>query len=241
MDKKTCVICSTENEKHFTYCRYCGALLPVVDKVAAEEEPLAVCEPVLENFIFAKGISRAEYGAYIGKNAKRILSFFEKSEKSGSRFYLNFPLLVLGMIFGFYGIAAWFFSRRVMKYGWLATLCGMLVTVLDFRFNLQVNRVVIETLASLGPDSYKVFSYYDPVSISGITGIIGTFFASVFSLSLYKDKADADILKIKEGCENKERLLPTLAVRGGLRISYIFIPILCWVNTALLCLAASML
>ncbi|MEE0927615.1 MAG: hypothetical protein UIG59_00365 [Acutalibacteraceae bacterium] len=240
MKKKICVTCSTENENHFTYCKYCGAPLPVIDRApviieGAECSCEADANPILED-----GISREEYRAYIGKSADRILPVFEKMEETKSRFYFCIPVLVLGLIFGFYGIAAWFFSRRIIKYGWLATLCGVLLTGLNFFFNLPLNTVVIETLASLGPDAYKILAYYDPVSVSGLIGAVAAFFASVFGLSIYKDKAKKDILKTKACINNQDELLYTLTFCGGRRISYAAIPFFFWLNTSLISLAVSM-
>ncbi len=241
MDNKVCVVCSTENKNHFTYCRYCGALLPVIDRAPVFEEKPENSEKNPDSALMEDGISSEEYCAYIGKGAHRIFPVFKKFEETKSNFYWCFPVLVLGLLFGFYGIAAWFFCRRMEKLGFLATLCGVLGTALDFLLNLRLTNVILQSLASLtvlDANALNILSYYDPVSLSRLLGVIATFFASVFALSLYKNKAKQDILKEKVQTTDKEVLLYNLEIKGGRRFSTPLIPFFFWLNTLLLSMGA---
>ena len=131
MAEKICLSCATENPSHFEYCKHCGAPLPIVDKII-KEEPVEIEHPPFGE------VSYNEYCAFIGNNSCSILRDFRTLD--ASRFVLSLPVLLLGIFFGFYGMSAWFFYRKLKKAGFILLFTGLLLTFTDAFFNATLNK-----------------------------------------------------------------------------------------------------
>ena len=228
MTDKICVSCSTVNEAHFTYCKYCGAMLPVVDKIQKETPAPIEQKPCFE------GISYYEYHRFIGSGAEGILYDFGRLQQ-GAKFVFSLPLLFLGLFFGFFGISAWFFYRNLKKFGLFFLIVGALLTLGDAFVNLRLNQmVVIELVKALngGITDFvnslsSLVSYYSlsVVSISKYVGFLASFFISAVGLDIYKEKSSKRILQIKASLnENSQPLDLLLKYEGGTRLGLAIIP-----------------
>ena len=91
MSEKICVSCSTANSTHFNYCKYCGAVLPAIDKI---QHPLPT--PIEEKPNF-EDISYLEYHRFIGSGAQGILHDFNRLQ-NGALVVFSLPLLFLGLL-----------------------------------------------------------------------------------------------------------------------------------------------
>ncbi len=228
MTDKICVSCSTANESHFTYCKYCGAMLPVVDKIQKEAPSPIEQKPCFED------ISYYEYHRFIGSGAESILYDFNRLQ-NGAKFVFSLPLLFLGLFFGFFGISAWFFYRNLKKFGLFFLIVGALLTLGDALINLRLNQMVITELskalnapiAGIINSLSGLISYYSlsVVSLSKYVGFLASFFISAVGLDIYKEKSSEKILQIKASLN--EHSLPLdllLKYEGGTRLGLAILP-----------------
>ena len=81
---KICVRCSTVNLDNFTYCKYCGAALPTVEK---RQSSVPFREHIHDEAPEYEGskptVSEEEYAAYVGKNTRFILPKFRTLKETG--------------------------------------------------------------------------------------------------------------------------------------------------------------
>ena len=200
MAEKICVSCSTANEAHFTYCKYCGAVLPVVDKIQPETPT-----PQEEKPSFGD-ISYYEYHRFIGSGAEGVLDDFDRLQ-NGALVVFSLPLLFLGLLFGFYGLSAWFFYRNLKKWGLIMLIIGAILSLGDALVNLPLNQMLIGELieilsgnrvslveAVLGLVSYYSYSV---VTLSKYAGFFASFFVSAIGLTIFKEHCDLKIRCIK--------------------------------------------
>jgi hypothetical protein len=203
MNSKICVNCAKENEEHFTYCKYCGTMLPVVDK--QPEQNLNSTQAENYHCNTDEKISPLLYRIYIGPGSEGIGAGFEKLQKKGSTISFYIPVFFLGIIFGIYGIAAWFLSRGMKKLGFLLLFTGVAFTFADGFINLDLNRELCKhmLLAFSGDGaaaenlSYNLTLYSQrALSIGYYADIIFSFLSGFFALFFYKKQADRDIMQI---------------------------------------------
>ena len=76
MAKKICYQCSTENEEHYSFCKYCGAPLPVVDRAETNSVPTPQRPQATPYDTEYDGVSGKELAIYVGKNADKIMPKF---------------------------------------------------------------------------------------------------------------------------------------------------------------------
>ncbi len=233
MERKICVKCAHQNEEHFTYCKYCGALLPVVDRQPFD----STCSEGAYNEACSDSCAEAddrEYRMYVDKNSDNIVSAFADMQKNGKKTSFCTPVFFLGIFFGFYGISAWFLSRKMKKYGFLLLLLGVAFTFIDAFLNYELNRELFGqlTAALSSGSSYNLTQNaslysYDTITISGYISFVCSFIFGFFSLHLYKNKATRDILRIKENYTEESPLPLNLLLRkaGGRQAYMAFIPL----------------
>ncbi len=249
MDKKICVKCSTENEGNYVFCKYCGAMLPVVDKrynYPLEEENVSdnITEPSIG------GVPLSEMSLYIEKNPHKFIPKFIRMETAKQKVSFCGPVLLFGLLFGFFGTAVWFFWRKMTKLAWLITALGILMLVADTFINFGAYSSYMDGVFSLlfdiakNPQSYSdpavineattalISSFeqnFDPI-ISLISRYVGNLIlpsvASLFAMYLYKNKAISDIKRIKLQSENTESAKSRIAQKGGCSGVMLLIPIL---------------
>ena len=250
MTEKICVQCKTKNEEHYSFCKYCGASLPVVDRFDTEENQAHTAyeyaQPERTSNIDYGGVTEQELALYVGKNSHKIMPKFFAMQLVNKKTSWCFPVFLLGLVFGFFGMAFWFFSRKMIKVGVILAVCGILLTASDATINAHTNKEFIVDLFSsyeaavignidqaqlnnninLALEEYEknynpVFSYANSYIGETILPIIMAFFA----LGIYKTKAIKDILKIKQA--NNEDDLDNLRIQdtGGQSIALVIIPV----------------
>lgn len=239
MDEKICVKCATKNEEHFVYCKYCGAPLPVVDRRAPVSD---IPDTGSDGDTVAHGISRREYSIYVGKNAGDIVPSFEALQQSGKKASWCTPVFVLGLFFGFYGIAAWFFSRKMIKTGFILTAVGVFLTAADALVNMEMNRTLYNGLLYGGANYLYTSLYYcDPVSLSALPNIVFSFLASIFALHSYKAKATRDILELKSVFVEDESLPMHISSAGGRKTALGLVPLIIGIAVSILTFAVTVI
>lgn len=135
---KVCVRCQTENNSDYKYCKFCGAELPCVDRKplweSAEdqsEEKVGSDVPVSEN------ISVFEMNVFVGKNNDRIVPEFIDMQQKNKKASWCWPVFLLGLFFGFFGMAAWFFYRKMNKLGFILLGAALLLQTADMIVNFR--------------------------------------------------------------------------------------------------------
>ncbi|MBO5909671.1 MAG: zinc ribbon domain-containing protein [Clostridia bacterium] len=250
MTEKICVQCKTKNEEHYSFCKYCGASLPVVDRFDKEENQTHTAykyaQPENTSNIDYGGVTEQELALYVGQNSGKIMPKFFAMQLVNKKTSWCFPVFLLGLAFGFFGMAFWFFSRKMIKVGAILAACGVLLTVSDAAINADTNKAFVGDLLSsyeavisgnldqtqlknninLALKEYE--KNYNPV-FSLATSYIGETVLPVimafFALGIYKTKAIKDILKIKQA--NNEDDLDNLRIQdtGGQSIALVIIPV----------------
>lgn len=248
MTEKVCVGCGIKNPAHFTYCKYCGAILPVVDKSPREEKA-----PVYEKYRFGE-VSYYEYRQYIGNGAENMLSDFELLDK-GRKTVFSLPVLFLGLVFGFFGMSAWFFYRNLKKPALILLLIALVFTAADSFLNASLNQMLVNQLSSLfsakadfetviesvsGILSYYSFSL---ISFSSYISFVASFFVSAFALGYYKKHSYENILmtKLQYSADLSQPLDVLLKKAGGTSVALGFIPVLFATIFPVICFLGSLL
>ena len=154
---KICVRCKTENKPDYKYCKMCGAELPCVDRKPIWEEQTAAPEPeISEN---AEEISTYEMNVFVGKNNHTIVPKFIDLQRNNKKVSFCLPVLLLGLFFGPFGIAAYFLYRKMTKPA-IITLGASLVLILA------------ETIANFGA-IYQFTGEYLALLKELVRGVVG--------------------------------------------------------------------
>ena len=248
MADKNCISCGVKNPAHFTYCKYCGAILPVVDKFPREEK-----EPAHEKHRFGE-VSYYEYRQYIGNGAESILYDFELLD-TGRKIVFSLPVLFLGLVFGFFGMSAWFFYRNLKKPALILLLIALVFTAVDSFFNASLNQMLVSQLSGLFSAKADfetviesisgIFSYYSflLINFSSYISFIASFFVSAFALGYYKKHSYKNILTTKLSCaaDSVAPLDVLLKKAGGTSVALGFIPVLFATVFPVICFFGSLL
>ena len=251
MAEKNCIRCATKNEEHYKFCKYCGAPLPVVDR-AGEQFVYPNLQPANDNVspesIDYDGVSGKELSAYIGKNADKIMPKMFAMQLTGKKTSFCVPVLVLGLLFGFFGMAFWFFSRKMVKAGAILIACAIVLTAGDALLNYQTNKTVVNDIMALyatifeSPESITeewinsqansiTLSYkdsYNPV-VSLVNdyagGLILPVILGIYALGIYKRKALKEITAIKQNSQDDGLTNIRISLAGGRSAGLVFVPI----------------
>lgn len=254
MPKKICVRCSAENEEHYRFCKNCGASLPVVDRFQQSDyeykqsfDDKGQQGASSANFDYGS-VNGKEIEAYVGAGKEKICRKFFSMELLGKKTSWHFPVFLLGILFGFFGLSFWFFSRKMFKVGVILAAFGVAFMMFDAYINLEANRAFwgeYQTIfgAVLESGQGQEFSpisqqfeaainryaaNYNPI-MSQISNYIGSLFLpfimGVFGLNIYKNKAIKDIKNLKEKYPSDGYLLARIAAKGGRKIYLALIPV----------------
>lgn len=212
MAKKICVQCRTENAEHYRFCKNCGASLPVVDQInpgafeykRTEHYSRPSGQPETYQY---DGVSGEELATYIGTNSEKIMSKFFSMQLVGKKTSWCWPVFLFGILFGFFGMAFWFISRKMFKIAAVLAALGVAFIVADAAVNLDVERTLVKEYTSIMSSAYEAGynadegvdpkeefnklqqqleaavtrynSAYNPI-ISGISNYIGSMFLPIF-------------------------------------------------------------
>lgn len=262
MDKKICVRCKTENESSFRYCKGCGAQLPIVEERFPFDAEVVLKNP--DGFNTSRptidGVDEELLKVYIGKNHPRILNSFYNMSLFNQKSSFCLPVLVLGLLFGFFGISCWFFYRKINKLGFLFLALSLIAPIADFILNFDSFSTYIKELTNLFSSSYmadpealnlelerilldfsssqKVFM---PRIYSLIEGLVAPIVMSIFALFFYKNKAIKDIKNISNHYPQDSNLLFRLFLAGGTSGTRVLIPFAITIGFYALSFAALMI
>ncbi len=153
---KVCIQCQTENSAEYKYCKFCGAELPCVDRKPVWESGDWQNQDTSNDSIpVSEDISIYEMNVFVGKNNDRIVPEFVNMQKKNKKVSWCWPVFLLGLFFGFFGMAAWFFYRKMNKIGFI--LLG--VSIVLQAANLIAN---FGAMTQLYGDVFSVmYSYID--------------------------------------------------------------------------------
>ncbi len=234
MENKICFQCKEKNDPSFSYCKRCGAPLPVV-----EEKTDLSAEVVSENNTShfeedtIDGVNAEHVRAFVGKNNTRIMDSFYNMSIYNKKTSFCAPVLILGLLMGFFGMSIWFFYRKMNKIGFLLLSIPLIFSCVDVALNFEVIKnflkgyteifslYMLDTealnnqLTNLYADFAQNFVSFLPDVRNIIESIAAPIFMSVFALYFYKRHA---VKKVKEICAyNKEdsNLSLKLFLSGG--------------------------
>lgn len=252
MQRKICVRCSFENSEHFTYCRKCGALLPVIDRSFAPP-PLFrdMSDPVLDPETFQydfEGADRRDMGTFIGKNSEHYLRKLDRMQSTGVKFSWCVPVFILGLFFGPFGVSAWFFFRKLNKHGIIFTVLGVLFMLIGGGLTLWLPAVISGqaaylqtllvsvvvsapmTLLALVPHFAVTFPAFGFMLI--LTNLLIPSVAALSAVNVYKKKALSVISEVNELYpENKHLVWFALSRLGGRSLILAVIPLIAFAVT----------
>ena len=227
MTEKICLCCNTENPPHFEYCKHCGAPLPVVDRLPNDDithtDPPSFDE-----------VSYCEYYQYIGNGARGILEDFNSLKTS--RVVFSLPVLFLGLFFGFFGMSAWFFYRKLKKAGTVLLLIGLALIAVEALINAPLIKSLVDYICSLPFDDSLTLNIesalasfaYSYTGIAGYIEFVSSFFVSAFALRIYKNDSYKRILSIKSSVAPDSPVSAHFLLKssGGTSIGLAFVPFL---------------
>lgn len=121
---KLCPVCGAKNKSAYRYCNECGAafieptMAPQPTFTGSYAPPTAPYTPapaptVTEDMTF-DGVTAADLFTYTGKNSDLYQKILMRRLSPGSRAFCV-PLLVLGLLFGFFGMACWYIYHKMYK------------------------------------------------------------------------------------------------------------------------------
>ena len=117
MGKKICIKCSTENEEHFSYCRYCGAALPIVDRQHHFYGDSGYSVQTDPKEIDFGAVSRSELEAYVGKNSEKLCRNSSIWSLRAKKPHFAYPFFFLVFLQDFSVCPAGFFTEKCIKSG----------------------------------------------------------------------------------------------------------------------------
>ncbi len=259
MGKKICIKCSTENEEHFSYCKYCGASLPVVDRQHHFYGDSGYSVQTDPKEIDFGAVSRSELEAYVGKNKEKIMPKLVDMELEGKKTSFCIPVFLLGFFAGFLGMSCWFFYRKMYKIGAILVALGLLISFADIAVNMQATRNLFSSTANMYFSDYEneesllneaeriMYRYeqeYNPV-FSFINNYVGRLVAPIvfafYAFYLYKQTARERILRLKSEFPSDPFLEIRISSLGGCSLASVIIPFLFELVPALLTMVICLL
>ncbi len=239
---KVCVQCQTENSSDYKYCKFCGAELPCVDRKPLWE---SVEDPSEEkggsDIPVSDDISVFEMNVFVGKNNERIVPEFIDMQQKNKKTSWCWPVFLLGLFFGFFGMAAWFLYRKMNKIGFILLGAAVLLQTADMMVNFKaMTELYRDTFSAIY--SYADAFYADPNAASewlnsyineltllysnnavtvfsfinqNIGGIVLPVIMGLFGLHLYKEHSLQKIAEIKGEHGNTPSYALLLNTKGG--------------------------
>ena len=261
MNTIKCIRCGAENQDDYKFCMNCGAVLPQKNETAVEKTSVVEDNSGkgLESALDFDGVSAAEMTAYVNPNANKLLPKFYNMEKFGQKVSFCFPVFILGLIFGFFGISMWCFYRKMKKLGLISLVLGIFLILGDLILNFNTTSQLVGGYAALIKDLIandggysqaltqsameNLLTQYDSSYIrifSFLSQYVGSLSCPVlmgmFGLHIYKNKAIKDIKALKDVCPD-EILLSQISAKGGTSMGLAAIPIIVHILTSVLTVA----
>lgn len=172
---KICKKCATENEDKFSYCKNCGTPL---DATENQKNPYSY-----ENYYYTEaipqeidGIPTEEIGLFVGPNKRKIIDKFSKMSLTESKLSWCWPAAILGLFFGFFGIAIWLFYRKMYKNAGIAFAIGSAVLVVTTIITYTPTINMLDSFANL------LYSIKDSSDFSAFSATLEELLASFSAL-----------------------------------------------------------
>lgn len=233
MNYKICTQCQTENEENFDYCRYCGAPLPCIDKAFPTDteyfdetaKNADVATPYPEHIY---NTSARQLRIFVNKNDAKILTRFHNMEIRNKKSSWSSAVFFLGLFFGFFGISAWFFYRKIYKWGFITSLLGFFSVIFPAIFTsasqfellaktafFYISLVITQSADYLLAFFYQL-AYFPAIDIAYIISfILAPLIFAIFAMYIYKCKAVKSINAVNIACTEPELLDIRIASVGG--------------------------
>lgn len=198
--------------------------------------------------IMIEGIPALEYADYIGeKKSGRFIRKFANMERFERKFSVSIPALLFGPV--------WFLYRKMLKEGIIYLLAILLLTGIqtycsitesvkefytetgallseftngeismeEFEERLKIIEEKQQTASSEGSGRVK----YVISEIANATSLLINLAMAFLADYLYKKKIQADIMKIRQECNDMQTYRMTLRKRGGVSVGGMIIGIVC--------------
>ncbi len=204
-----CYECGTENEPQYAYCKNCGSKL-IQDSQSGKSDADNTQNPPNTEF-YGNNYNSVPSGffrdtidgnpvddviSFVGTKAHKIVPKFSQMQISNSKTSWCWPAAILGLLFGPFGVAIWFFYRKMYKAAFITaaigTVSGGLITLLCGSLNM------VAPSQNILPDSLYDFSEYLDASgyfslasyveslLSGIESVASLVLGGLFSYHFYK-------------------------------------------------------
>lgn len=234
---KVCLRCKTENNPDYKYCKTCGAALPFVDQkpIWDYEEERASAE---ESFSDNGEISTYEMNVFVGKNSEIITPKFTRLEQLGKKNDFCLPVLLLGLFFGVFGVAAYFLYRKMIKPAAIVMAVGIGMTAVSVALNfgtiISVMQAYREMFTAVVTSGTMISESEITAQLSSLTtsenslvsmilsyinqyvlGVAFPIVAALFTDYIYMEHAISKISEIKEENLPKTEYFLALHKAGG--------------------------
>ena len=169
-NKKVCINCGQENEPNYLYCVNCGSDLTLSEQnynQNHEYTPPKFNMGGQRNFWSMADYSQIEptindvdtkkIQNYVGDNSyNSFMQAFITIKRTGRKMFLNWPVVLLGILLGAPYAAAWFFYRKMYKIGLIISVAIMVLTMcsvaVNFNTYYKVAQKTYEVLEESGPE-----------------------------------------------------------------------------------------
>lgn len=239
---KVCVRCQTENSADYKYCKFCGAELPCADrKPLWDNGDTDEAYKNEQSVSTSEDISVFEMNTFVGKNCDQIVPKFIAMQQNRRKTSWCMAVWLLGLFFGFYGMAAWFFYRKMNKPGIILLTVGILMQIGDLAVNfgnysefyrglfdamqiytesLAVNsQTAAQWLTERTDQLVSIFIENASGLFSNINMYLGNFILPVImgflSFGIYKDHALSKIAVLKRDFSDPHIYVSQLQSYGG--------------------------
>ncbi len=260
MNNNLCNECGTLNEPEFAYCKNCGA------PIAKPEEPVAKTQAnsqqayaannyatnaytntnytnpngyVVESF---EGVSKEEMAIFVGKKANTILPKFTKMEITAGKISWNWPLAILGYLFGPFGASLWFFYRKMYKHALSLAGIGALIHILSSVMLLGVDENAIMNLfdellkgdPTVFLNSYSQLGTFNMLmimlsgSLKNIANLASSIILGLFGFHFYKNHCTNKIMYYRSVQADQRYYQLGLASIGGVSGGMLALGIIIW-------------
>lgn len=237
-NKVFCPYCGSENAAEEPVCTNCGARLYNNRNDAPFPFPGANTQgagfgtnvvQINPNDILG-GHTVSDTAEYIQSGADRYIPKFYKMEKTGKRISFNWAAFIFGQY--------WFFFRKMTKIGIFISLAVILITALcttpRLTDNMTEYQAVMEeyyqgkaTSGELAEAQQAIISLVE-TKVLLVSELLIHLFCGLYANTLYKNKVQQDIGRIKATVHSEEEYRGTLFRSGGVSALQFILSVFCF-------------